>query len=50
MAVSSLIEEAKRVYAAAGLDCGNALLPPADEQGPSEEPTWVWPAPRSGIE
>jgi hypothetical protein len=30
MAVASLIAEAKRVYAAAGLDCGQALLPPAD--------------------
>lgn len=31
MGVAALIEEAKRVYAAAGLDCGNALLPPADQ-------------------
>ncbi|MFO0960910.1 MAG: SMI1/KNR4 family protein [Isosphaeraceae bacterium] len=31
MVISTLIEEAKRVYAAAGLDCGDALLPPADE-------------------
>jgi hypothetical protein len=30
MSVAALIEEAKRVYAAAGLDCGHALLPPAD--------------------
>src|SRR4051812_11015290 len=29
--VASLIEEAKRVYAAAGLDCGDGLLPPAPE-------------------
>jgi len=29
--VESLIAEAKRVYAAAGLDCGDALLPPADD-------------------
>lgn len=27
--MESLIAEAKRVYAEAGLDCGNALLPPA---------------------
>jgi hypothetical protein len=27
--VAALIEEAKRVYAAAGLDCGDGLLPPA---------------------
>jgi hypothetical protein len=31
MAVASLIAEAKQAYAAAGLDCGHALLPPADE-------------------
>lgn len=31
MTVASLIEEAKQVYAAAGLNCGHALLPPADE-------------------
>jgi hypothetical protein len=31
MSVADLIGEAKRVYAAAGLDCGEALLPPADE-------------------
>lgn len=29
MVVTSLIAEAKQVYAAAGLDCGHALLPPA---------------------
>jgi hypothetical protein len=28
--VVSLIAEAKQLYAAAGLDCGDALLPPAD--------------------
>jgi hypothetical protein len=32
MTVASLIAEVKRVYAAAGLDCGHALLPPADEE------------------
>jgi SMI1 / KNR4 family (SUKH-1) len=31
MAVLSLIEKAKRVYAAAGLTCGHCLLPPADK-------------------
>jgi hypothetical protein len=31
MSIPTLIDEAKRVYAAAGLDCGDALLPPADE-------------------
>ena len=31
MEVASLIEEAKRVYEAAGLDCGQGLLPPADK-------------------
>jgi cell wall assembly regulator SMI1 len=31
MSIAALIEEAKRVYAAAGLDCGQGLLPPADE-------------------
>ena len=29
--LESLIEEAKRVYAEAGLDCGDALLPPAND-------------------
>jgi hypothetical protein len=29
--VASLIEDAKRVYDAAGLDCGDGLLPPAPE-------------------
>jgi hypothetical protein len=29
--VASLVEEAKRVYADAGLDCGNGLLPPASD-------------------
>lgn len=29
--MESLIAEAKQVYAEAGLDCGNALLPPADD-------------------
>jgi len=29
--VESLIAEAKEVYAAAGLDCGHGLLPPADD-------------------
>lgn len=29
--MESLIAEAKRVYAEAGLDCGDALLPPAEE-------------------
>jgi hypothetical protein len=29
--IASLIEEAKRVYAEAGLDCGDGLLPPASE-------------------
>jgi hypothetical protein len=29
--VASLVEEAKRVYAAAGLDCGDGLLPPASD-------------------
>lgn len=31
MTVASLIAEAKEVYASAGLDCGDALLPPAEE-------------------
>lgn len=31
MPVAAVVEEAKRVYAAAGLDCGQGLLPPADE-------------------
>jgi cell wall assembly regulator SMI1 len=31
MSVATLTEEAKQVYAAAGLDCGDALLPPADK-------------------
>src|SRR6516165_7519491 len=31
MGITELIEEAKQVYAAAGLDCGDSLLPPADE-------------------
>lgn len=31
MSVAALIEEAKQVYAAEGLDCGDALLPPPDE-------------------
>ena len=31
MEVASLIEEAKRVYADVGLDCGDALLPPAPD-------------------
>src|SRR4051794_30177916 len=31
MEMASIIEEAKRVYADAGLDCGHGLLPPADE-------------------
>jgi hypothetical protein len=29
--IASLIEEAKREYAAAGLDCGDGLLPPATD-------------------
>ena len=29
--MEALIAEAKQVYAAAGLDCGDALLPPADD-------------------
>jgi cell wall assembly regulator SMI1 len=29
--IASLIDEAKRVYAEAGLDCGDGLLPPASE-------------------
>lgn len=32
MELVSLIEEAKQVYATAGLDCGHGLLPPADEE------------------
>ena len=31
MTIRALKEEAKRVYAAAGLDCGHGLLPPAEE-------------------
>ena len=31
MNIATLIEEAKQVYAAAGLDCGDALLAPADD-------------------
>lgn len=31
MEVTSLIEKAKQVYSAAGLDCGAGLLPPADD-------------------
>jgi hypothetical protein len=31
MEIASLIEEAKRVYAAVGLDCGHGLMPPASE-------------------
>ena len=31
MVMKSLIAEAKRVYAVAGLDCGDALSPPVDE-------------------
>ncbi len=30
-AIAPLIAEAKRVYAEVGLDCGDALLPPADD-------------------
>jgi hypothetical protein len=36
MGVADLIEEAKRAYDAAGLDCGDALLPPADESAIQE--------------
>ena len=32
MAIKSLIAEAKQAYAAAGLDCGDGLLPPAREE------------------
>jgi hypothetical protein len=31
MAVAALIAELKEAYASAGLDCGDGLLPPADE-------------------
>lgn len=31
MGIVSLVEEAKRVYAEAGLDCGEGLLPPATD-------------------
>ena len=31
MAVAALVDEAKRVYADAGLDCGDGLLPPASD-------------------
>ena len=31
MAIAAMIAEAKQAYAAAGLDCGYALLPPSDE-------------------
>jgi hypothetical protein len=32
MTVASLIAQLKQVYASAGLDCGDDLLPPADEE------------------
>jgi hypothetical protein len=31
MCIAAVIEQAKRVYANAGLDCGDGLLPPVDK-------------------